>query len=183
MCSPLLLSCRFFSWKSHFLSVLEKSITPTPESQLENQAVCIIKHQCDSPTVPTQQLAQQQHVPWCISYTKECSHMVHCGWWGFLKMAGAILRTLMLEGDPEVPFTSPSAISLSHMASALAEQSGRPACGRESGPRNLYPQSNANFQFNTLVRVWAQLNCCRFKDGFCNAVCASSVCIYSMPPA
>lgn len=68
-------------------------------------------------------------------------------------MAGAILRTLMLEGDPEVPFISPSAISLSHMASALAEQSGRPACGRESGPRNLYPQSNANFQFNTLVRV------------------------------
>lgn len=56
----------------------------------------------------------------------------------------------MLEGDPEVPFTSPPAISHSHIASALAEQSGRPACGRESGPRNLYPQSNANFQFSTL---------------------------------
>lgn len=56
----------------------------------------------------------------------------------------------MLEGDPEVPFTSPSAISHSHTASAPAESSGRSTCGSESGPRNLYPQSNANFQFNTL---------------------------------
>lgn len=56
----------------------------------------------------------------------------------------------MLEGDPEVPLTPPTAISHSHMASALAEQSGRLACGRESGPCNLYLHSNANFQFNTL---------------------------------
>lgn len=105
---------------------------------------------------------------------------------------GGLLRNLMLEGDPEVPFTSPSAISRNHMASALAEQSGRPACGRESGPHNLYPQSNANFQFNTrkagmrphraqwagTVRVWSQLNYCWFKDGFCKAMqlCASSAC-------
>ncbi len=68
----------------------------------------------------------------------------------FKNGGGGLLQTLMLEGDPEVPFTSPSAISHSHMASPLAEQSGRPACGRESGPHNLYPQSNGNFQFNTL---------------------------------
>lgn len=68
----------------------------------------------------------------------------------FKNGGGGILQNLMLEGGPEAPFTSPSAISYSHMASALEEQSGRSACGRESGPRNLYSQSNANFQFNTL---------------------------------
>lgn len=55
----------------------------------------------------------------------------------------------MLEGGPEVPFNSPSAISYNQMASAPAEQSGRSACGRESGPHNLYSQSKANFQFRT----------------------------------
>lgn len=56
----------------------------------------------------------------------------------------------MFEGDPEVPFTSASTISHRHMALSLAEKSSRPICGREWGPRNLYPQSNANFQFSTL---------------------------------
>lgn len=56
----------------------------------------------------------------------------------------------MLEGDPEVPYTSSSAIPHSHMAPALAEQSGRPACRRKSGSRNLCLQSTANFQFTTL---------------------------------
>lgn len=60
---------------------------------------------------------------------------------------GGLLWSLLLEGDPEVLFTSPLVISNSHMAS---EWSGRAACGRKSGPRNFYPQSNANFQFNTL---------------------------------
>lgn len=63
---------------------------------------------------------------------------------------GGLLWSLLLEGDPEVLFTSPLVISNSHMASALAEWSGRAACGRKSGPRNFYPQSNANFQFNIL---------------------------------
>lgn len=36
------------------------------------------------------------------------------------------------------------------MASELAEQSGRLACGREWGPCNLYLHGNANFQLNPL---------------------------------
>lgn len=63
---------------------------------------------------------------------------------------GGILQNLLLEGGPEAPSTSPSAISSSHMDSGLKEQSSRSACGWKSGPRNLYSQSNANFQFNTL---------------------------------
>lgn len=60
---------------------------------------------------------------------------------------GGLLRRLVLEGAPEVHFTSPS---YCHMASSLAEESSRPICGRESSPCNLYPRSNANFQFSTL---------------------------------
>lgn len=57
----------------------------------------------------------------------------------FKNGGGGLLQNLMLEGDPEVPFTSPSAISHSHMALTLAEQSGRSTSGRETGWRNLFP--------------------------------------------
>lgn len=94
-----------------FFLYWKKSITPIPENLLESKAVCIIKRRCDSPTVATQQLAQQQHISW--SHTEEWFCVVLCGWrrFFFLNGGGGLLQNLMLEGDPEVPFTSPSELS------------------------------------------------------------------------
>lgn len=109
--------------------------------------MCIIKHQnyCSNTAAGTATIADGwfptlwSDFMWCI-----------VGGEVLKNGGGGLLLNLMLEGDPEVHFTSPSAISHSHRASAPAERSSRPVCGRESGPRNLEPQSNANFQFNTL---------------------------------
>ena len=110
--------------------------------------VCIIKHQFGSPAVAAQQLAHLQCNPWSVSH----SDFMWCIVGGEVleNGGGGLLQNLMWEGDPEVPFTSPSAISHSHRASARAEQRDRPVCGREPGPCNLYSPCNANFQFNTL---------------------------------
>lgn len=154
MCSSLLLS--FPSWKIHLFFFLywKKSITPIPENLLESTAVCIIKRRCDSPAVATQQLAQQQHISW--SHTEEWFCVVLCGWrrFFFFKWRGWSTTKSNVRGRSWSTLHLPiRAISHSHMAWALAEQSGGPVCGREAGPRNLHPQSNANFQINTLGKA------------------------------
>lgn len=142
-------------------------ILPQLLSQPESQGMCIIKQQLGSPTVATQELAQQQCFSWSVSHTEEWFHVVHCGRWGFEKwwgwptiqsnVKGRSWSTLKPPHPP--PHSNTAAISHSHMASA--EQSGRLACGRESSPCNLYLHSNANFQFNTLGKQ----QCAHTEDG------------------
>lgn len=133
----------FFSWKIQSFPYWKISSTGEPSSLHYQTSVWFIC--CSNAAAGTATSPMLRFPPWGV---------ISCGaLWVvrfFKNGGGGLLQNLMLEGDPEVPFTSPSAISQSHMASALAEQSGRSACGRKSGLRNLYPQSNANFQFNKL---------------------------------